>query len=581
MHRFTLKFLNPQIETLYQAQNLTHQIKLLSTFIIFQFIFVTFLAISTIVRDPGNYDHILIFSVSAFFLIVLWRIRFKWPHLYQIGLNIFFFGFGLILTEFALLIKISDNWLLSPEVIAFIIPIQSFCCLMLLIRLNWMLSSLIYFFNLIYFLFRLVSCHNCSTELYVWVGLFVGVINFSYMSFREQFIIRELFIKNHESYENLNLFHLLLRNVLPNSIFILNYGKQTPEIEFLNTQSLKLISKILDEENFIPSSKCLDRSFKKSKIKAKTPRGQEITYEKIKNFLGKLSVLDQNFEAYHNNIPQILHDHFHSKIIKFSSNNDAESQDIEFLSINLSRTIVFDQKTNPSQCIEKMTGLTQMFNSERDHFNIRDTQREVIMQHSLKIDMEPKVKYYEMKVAKIRWNDKNCLFVMLSDISKTKKIIELKNLDKHKNQLLASISHDLRTPLNGVIGMVNATLSELKEDKLKDFLKLALRSANLLDFLIKDILDFSQMSYKQLRLNIEYFDIKIVIQEVFSLMKFQARTRSLSLEMESCLPDGLLCKSDPNRIKQILINLLGKLAFIFNLLLFCYFLTLQNFKATP
>lgn len=573
MHRFTLKFLNPQIETLYQAQNLTHQTKLFSNFLIFQFIFVTFLAISTIIRDPQDYDHISIFSVSAFFLIVLWRIRFKWPHLYQIGLNIFFFGFGLLLTEFALLIKISDNWVLTNEVIAFIIPIQSFSCLMLLVRLNWMLSSLIYFFNLIYFLFRLVSCHNCSIELYVWVGLFVGVINFSYMSFREQSILRELFKKNHESYENLNFFHLLLRNVLPNSIFILNYGKPTPEIEFLNTQSLKLINKILDEENFIASSKCIDKSFK-SRIKAKTPKGQEITYEKIQNFLGKLSVLDQKFEAYHNNIPQILHDHFHSKInelLKFSSNTDGQTQDIEFLSINLSRTIAFDQiqqKTNRSQCIEKLTGLTQTFNSERDHFNIRETQREVIIQHSLKIEMEPKVKYYEMKVAKIRWNDKNCLLVMLSDISKTKKIIELKNLDKHKNQLLASISHDLRTPLNGVIGMINATLSELKEDKLRDFLKLALRSANLLDFLIKDILDFSQMSYKQLRLNIEYFDVKVVIQEVFSLMKFQARTRSLSLEMESCLPDGLLCKSDPNRIKQILINLLGKFPFIFNLLLF-------------
>lgn len=568
MHRFTLKFLNPHIETLYQAQNLTHQTKLFSTFLIFQFFFITFLAICTLFQDPQNYDHISIFSASAFFLIVLWRIRFKWPHLYQIGLNIFFFGFGLILTEFALLIKIADNWVLTPEVLAFIIPIQSFSCLMLLVRLNWMLSSLIYLFNVIYFLFRLVSCHNCVNELYVWVGLFVGVINFSYMSFREQSILRELFKKNHESYENLNFFHLLLRNVLPNSIFILNYDKPTPEIEFVNTHSLKLISKILDEENFITSSRCIDKSFK-SKIKAKTPRGQEITYEKIKNFLGKFDVLDQKLDAYHNNIPQILHDHFHSKmgeVNRLSSNTDGKTQDIEFLSINLSRTIAFDQiqqKTNRSQCFDRMTGLTQILNSERDHFNIRETQREVTMQHSLKIEMEPKVKYYEMKAAKIRWNDRNGLLVMVSDISKTKKIIDLKNLDKHKNQLLASISHDLRTPLNGVIGMVNATLSELKEDKLKDFLKLALRSANLLDFLIKDILDFSQMSYKQLRLNIEYFDIKMVIQEVFSLMKFQARTRSISLEMESCLPDGLLCKSDPNRIKQILINLLGKFPLFF------------------
>ena len=105
--------------------------------------------------------------------------------------------------------------------------------------------------------------------------------------------------------------------------------------------------------------------------------------------------------------------------------------------------------------------------------------------------------------------------------------------------------------------MINATISEVSDDRLKDFLKIALRSANLLDFLIKDILDFSQMSYKQLRLNIEEFDIKGVIQEVFSLMKFQSRTRPITLELESLIPVGLCCKSDPNRLKQILINLLG------------------------
>ena len=105
--------------------------------------------------------------------------------------------------------------------------------------------------------------------------------------------------------------------------------------------------------------------------------------------------------------------------------------------------------------------------------------------------------------------------------------------------------------------MINATMGELREEKQKEYLKVALRSANLLDFFIKDILDFSQMSYKQLRLNIEEFDIKGVIQEVFSLMKFQARARPISLELESRIPDQLNCKSDPNRLKQILINLIG------------------------
>ena len=560
MHRFTLKFLNEQIETLYQAQNLSHQVKLFSNFIIFQFLFLTFLAIYTIVSDPSNYDHISIFSFSAFFLFVLWKIRQKWPHLYQIGLKIFFLGFGLVLTEFALLIRISDNWLLSPEVIAFIIPIQSFCSLMVLLRLNWMLSSLIYVFNIIYFLFRVVDIKAYGTELYVWVGVFLGVLNYSYMAFREQRIYRELFKSNHDSFEDLNLFHILLRNILPSSIFIINYDKTPQEIEFMNTQALKLMNKTLDEEYFIDNSRCMGRSVKTETKRNSLFLGREVNFDKIKDFLGKMNVLDEHFEPYKNNIPKILSDHFNSLKNRDSQFvADGVNKEIQFLSINLSRTNFFDSiQTKRSPCDDKIAGVTPSINSEREHF--KDAQKEIPQES---FNSEQKVKYYEMKFAKIKWNDKNCLIVLLSDITKSKKIIELKNLDKHKNQLLASISHDLRTPLNGVIGMINATISEIQDEKPKEFLKLALRSANLLDFLIKDILDFSQMSYKKLRLNIESFDIKTVIQEVFCLMRFQANTRALSLEMESVMPNGLLIKSDPNRIKQILINLLSTLLYKF------------------
>ena len=224
------------------------------------------------------------------------------------------------------------------------------------------------------------------------------------------------------------------------------------------------------------------------------------------------------------------------------------------MSINLSRTVCLTPSTSFNQKNRKHG---DVIISEQSKLLNRDTDVDEIQPSSS--GMEKKIKYYELKGAKIRWNEKDCLLVLLSDITKSKKIIELKNLDKHKNELLASVSHDLRTPLNGVIGMINATMGEVRDDKLKDFLLVALRSANLLDFLIKDILDFSQMSYKQLRLNIEEFDMKTVVQEVFSLMKFQARARPINLELDLDIPERLICKSDPNRLKQILINLLGNL----------------------
>jgi hypothetical protein len=499
----------------------------------------------------------MVFSFASLFLLILWLIRYKWKKFYQLGLKIFFFGFGLILTEFSLLLKESDNNMFFSGALAYIIPIQSFCSLMLLVRLNWMLSSLIYFINMVYFIFRMVDIQNYWDDISLWVGLLLGVINFSSLAFREQTIFRELFKKNYDSYEGLNLFQLLLRNVLPSSIFILNYNKELTEIEFINTQALRLINKTLEEDGLLINSRYIDQHKTSTKEKSPIFKGHEVDYEKIKEFFKKMDILDQQFATYQNNIPQILSDYFHSKIqmpLQISPKTQNNPKIIQFLSINLSLTIS-NESNNKGE--GKKLGLNILSTENEDLLKGKEMERNSQSFES----SEPRMKYYELKVAKIHWNDKICLLILLSDMTKSKKIIELKNIDKHRNQLLATISHDLRTPLNGVIGMINATLNEIIDEKVKEFLKVALKSASLLDYLIKDIVDFSQISYKQLRLNLEDFDIQIIIQEVFSLMKFQARTKPFALELDSLIPEGLLCRSDPNRIKQILINLLGLFLF--------------------
>ena len=554
MHHYSLNFLNPEIEVHYQLQNLSNQTKLFSTFIVFQFSFLLFLGISAFIHDPGYIIHIMIFSFSALFLLIVWLIRYKWKKFYQLGLKIFFFGFGLILTEFSLLLKESDNNMFFSGALAYIIPIQSFCSLMLLVRLNWMLSSLIYLINLVYFIFRMVDIQKNWDDISLWVGLLLGVMNFASLAFREQSIFREFFKKNYDSYEGLNLFQLLLRNVLPSSIFILNYNKELTEIDFINTQALRLINKTLEEENFLRNSRYIDHSWQhtsltkeKSLPSFKEHKEHEVDYEKIKEFFKKMDIMDQQFSNYQNNIPQILSDYFHSKIplpLQISPKTQDSPKIIQFLSLNLSLTI-----SNESDNIDEI---------KKPSLNPLSTENEdLLKEKEIEGNSESRVKYYELKVAKILWNDKMCLLILLSDMTKSKQIIELKNIDKHRNQLLATISHDLRTPLNGVIGMINATLNEIIGEKVKEFLKVALKSASLLDYLIKDILDFSQISYKKLRLNLEDFDIQIIIQEVLSLMKFQARMKPFDLDLECLIPEGLLCKSDPNRIKQILINLLG------------------------
>ena len=135
--------------------------------------------------------------------------------------------------------------------------------------------------------------------------------------------------------------------------------------------------------------------------------------------------------------------------------------------------------------------------------------------------------------------------------------MELITLDRYKNEMLASVSHDLRTPLNGVVGMMWSALPFLRGKEGKKNLMIGIRSANLLNFLINDILDFSLMSHNKLRLNFERVDLFELVNEIISLIKTQAKKKLISVKKEFSGNGSNVLNSDSTRIKQILLNLLG------------------------
>ena len=115
MHQYSLKFIDLLLEDHYQHKNTRYQTQIFSTFLIFQFFYLCFLAVISIVKCPKKYNHIIIFSLSSIFLAILWRIRLKFTKLFKIGLQIFFLGFGLVLTELSQIILISDKWLIQKN----------------------------------------------------------------------------------------------------------------------------------------------------------------------------------------------------------------------------------------------------------------------------------------------------------------------------------------------------------------------------------------------------------------------------------------------------------------------------------
>ncbi|HRH78071.1 MAG TPA: histidine kinase dimerization/phospho-acceptor domain-containing protein, partial [Cellvibrionaceae bacterium] len=136
---------------------------------------------------------------------------------------------------------------------------------------------------------------------------------------------------------------------------------------------------------------------------------------------------------------------------------------------------------------------------------------------------------------------------------------KLRQLDQLKDTFLANTSHELRTPLNGIIGLAEALLDgaqgPLSEGVLKT-LKIISSSGRRLSYLINDILDFSKLSKKDLQLNTCALALRPLVESVLELVHPLVGDKPLELINE--VPLGLpKVVADPNRLQQILLNLIG------------------------
>src|SRR5262245_23504119 len=144
------------------------------------------------------------------------------------------------------------------------------------------------------------------------------------------------------------------------------------------------------------------------------------------------------------------------------------------------------------------------------------------------------------------------------DITEQKRIEEtLRENDRRKDQFLAHMSHEIRSPMTSILAYADILLSNLKNADDVECVKIIKQGGNHLLELIDDILDLSKIGSGKLEINREIVSLRTLINEVQSLMEVRAKQKKLPLILryEGAIPENI--ETDRTRLRQILFNLIS------------------------
>ncbi len=273
------------------------------------------------------------------------------------------------------------------------------------------------------------------------------------------------------------------------------------------------------------------------------------------------------------------------------------------LDTGLGMTLRYKSKIADDFC----TSRELIFNKSIEHYieyfvyeDDRDMLREILSCERLKKELSEKklyytnyralkdgeVQYYEMKAVRTgSWIKKHDIVLGIRNVDEeTRKEIEQKQMledallqantaNKAKSIFLSNMSHDIRTPMNAIMGFTNLALMNIENrSQVKDYLKKIMTSGNYLLSLINDVLDMNWIESGRLKFEENLCSLSDIIQSLKNIVYnyLQEKNLEFNIDMVDIEDDRVYC--DKFRINQALLNIVtnsikytgngGKITFI-------------------
>ena len=126
-----------------------------------------------------------------------------------------------------------------------------------------------------------------------------------------------------------------------------------------------------------------------------------------------------------------------------------------------------------------------------------------------------------------------------------------------KNEFISNVNHEIRTPINGIIGMLDLLSNNANNDFQREHLSIAIGAADSLLKIVDHLLDFSVIETGHTGFNNEVFNFNAIINSLLDCYRDQLDSKSIDMKINVDGQVPMLLSGDSNRLRQILKNLIN------------------------